>query len=211
MKTKRAGNTFKSSFWGGGQRFSRTARWGLTAFAILVGIFQQAAAQIVPNNSYANMLNIISNQNQSFWNQQNRYNAWLSNQGTRTVADTGPVTQEQSLAAVLAGHRWQIQSGGLACHGLMAVFLVDGTFQGILQNPPNDFVIRPQRVRGRWHVAGGLLMLSYNYVMNLSGPARAEFMIQITNGSARSLTGIDQPQYLTVYSRPRLWEFERLD
>ena len=93
----------------------------------------------------------------------------------------------------------------------MAVFLVNGIFQGILQNPPNNFVIRPQRVRGRWHVANGLLMLFYNYVMNLSGPARAEFMIQITEGSERSLTGIDQPQYLTVYSRPRLWEFERLD
>ena len=211
MKAKRTETRFKSAFEGAGLRFSRAACWRSAAFAILFSIFQQAAAQIAPNNSYSNMLNIISNQNQSFWNQQNRYNEWLSNQGTQRLADTGPVTQQQSLAALLAGHKWQIRSGGLACQGLMAVFLVDSTFQGILQNPPNNFVIRPQRVRGRWHVANGLLMLSYNYVMNLSGPARAEFMIQITEGSERSLTGIDQPQYLTVYSRPRLWEFERLD
>jgi len=47
---------------------------GSTAFAILLSIFQQAAAQIIGNNPYATMLNTTSNAMQSFWNQQNSYN-----------------------------------------------------------------------------------------------------------------------------------------
>lgn len=49
---------------------------GSAAFAILLSIFQQAAAQ---NNSYANMLSNISSMNQTFWNQQNSYNQSLYN------------------------------------------------------------------------------------------------------------------------------------
>jgi hypothetical protein len=30
----------------------------------------------------------------------------------------------------------------------MAFFEIGGTFDGILQNPPDDMFIRPQRVRG---------------------------------------------------------------
>jgi hypothetical protein len=175
---------------------------GLAALAILLSTSQQAAAQIAPNNSYANMLNIINSQNQSFWNQQNSYNQWLSNQGTRALADRVPVTQQQSFGALLGGHTWQVLSAGLACQGLIAVFQIGGTFQGILKNPPNDFVLRPQRVGGRWYVASPLLLLTYNYIDN-AGTARAEFTIQITGVSQRSLTGVDK--------RLRLWEFERLD
>jgi hypothetical protein len=176
---------------------------GSAAFVILLSIFQQAAAQIVPNNSYANMLNIINSQNQIFRNQQNSHNQWLANQGTRVLADRVPVMQQQSFAAILAGHIWQVRSAGLACHSLIAVFQIDGNFQGILKNPPNNFVIRPQRVGGRWYIASPLLLLAYNYIDNLSGTARAEFTIQITGVSQKSLTGVD--------TRLRLWEFERLD
>ena len=52
----------------------RSMTVGSAAFAILFGIFQQAAGQIVPNNSYANMLSITSNANQALWNQMNSYN-----------------------------------------------------------------------------------------------------------------------------------------
>ena len=149
------------------------------------------------------MLNTISSANQAFWNQQNSYNQWLSNQGTQALADRVPVTQQQSLAVLFAGHMWQVRSAGLACQGLIAVFQMGGAFQGILKNPPNDFVLRPQRVGGRWYVANPLLLLTYNYIDNLSGTATAEFTIQITGVSQRSLTGVDK--------RLRLWEFERLD
>ena len=71
----------------------RSLTVGSTAFVILLSIFQQAAAQIAPNNSYAHMLNIINSQNQIFWNQQNSYNQWLANQGTRVLADRVPVMQ----------------------------------------------------------------------------------------------------------------------
>jgi len=170
------------------------------ALAILLSMFQQADAQ---TNSYSNMLNTISSANQAFWNQQNSYNQWLSNQGTQALADRVPVTQQQSLAVLFAGHMWQVRSAGLACQGLIAVFQMGGAFQGILKNPPNDFVLRPQRVGGRWYVANPLLLLTYNYIDNLSGTATAEFTIQITGVSQRSLTGVDK--------RLRLWEFERLD
>jgi hypothetical protein len=181
----------------------RSVTVGSAAFVILLSIFQQASAQIAPNNSYANMLNIINSQNQIFWNQQNSYNQWLANQGTRALADRVPVMQQQSFAAVFSGHTWQVRSAGLACQGLVAVFQIGGTFQGILKNPPNNVVIRPQRVGGRWYVASPLLLLAYNYIDNLSGTARAEFTIQITGVSQRSLTGVD--------TRLRLWDFERLD
>jgi hypothetical protein len=181
----------------------RSVTVGSAAFAILLSIFQQAAAQIAPNNSYANMLNIINSQNQITWAQQNSYNQWLSNQGTQALANKVPAVQQQSFAALLAGHTWQVRSAGLACQGLMAVFQSSGTFQGILKNPPNNFVLRPQRVGGRWYVASPLLLLTYNYISNLSGTAKAEFTIQITGVTQRSLTGVD--------NRLRLWEFERLD
>lgn len=57
----------------------RSATVGSAAFAILLSIFQQAAAQIVPNNSYASMLNTISIGQQSFNHQINSYNHSLSN------------------------------------------------------------------------------------------------------------------------------------
>ena len=106
-------------------------------------------------------------------------------------------------ASILADHTWVARSAGLACQALIADFQVGGTFEGTLENPPNDFIIKPQRVEGKWHVASQLLILTYNYTDNLSGSARAEFSIQITKVSERSLTGMD--------NRKRLWEFERRD
>src|SRR6266481_6196478 len=87
------------------------------ALVILLSTSRQAAA-----DSYADMLSNISTMNQRFWDQQNSYNQWLSNQGTRALADRLPVTQQQSFAALLAGHTWQVRSAGLACQGLIAVF-----------------------------------------------------------------------------------------
>ncbi len=176
----------------------RSMTVGSVALVILLSTSRQAAA-----DSYADMLSNISTMNQRFWDQQNSYNQWLSNQGTRALADRLPVTQQQSFAALLAGHTWQVRSAGLACQGLIAVFQIGGTFQGILKNPPNDFLLRPQRVGGRWYVASPLLLLTYNYIDNLSGTGRAEFTVQITGVSQRSLTGVD--------TRLRLWEFQRLD
>jgi len=42
----------------------RSVTFGSVAFAILLSVFQQAAAQIVPNNSYANIISMSNFQNQ---------------------------------------------------------------------------------------------------------------------------------------------------
>jgi hypothetical protein len=47
------------------------------------------------------------------------------------------------------------------------------------------------------------LILTYNCIDNLSGPARAEFEIEITEVSENRLSGIDK--------WGRLWEFEKLN
>jgi hypothetical protein len=133
-------------------------------------------------------------------------------------ADEGLFTQQRSFAALLAGHRWEIRSGGLGCQGLIAVFQIGGTFNGILQNPPDDMIIRPQRVRGKWGVESSFLILSYNYIDSLTGgpPATARFMIQITEVSERSLSGVQQVRMVYPFGggeadETRLWRFERLD
>jgi len=108
-----------------------------------------------------------------------------------------------SFETVLAGHRWEVRSQGLACQALVAVFHTGGTFEGMLKNPPNDYIIRPQQVSGVWQVVRPILLLTYNYTDNLSGPAKAGFKIQITKVSERSLSGVDD--------RVRSWEFDRLD
>lgn len=118
-------------------------------------------------------------------------------------------------AAVLAGHRWEVRSDGLACEGLIAVFHAGGTFEGMLENPPDDAIIRPQRVRGQWRVTGPVLVLSYNYTDSLSGPAGAQFMIQITGVSERILEGIQKVHLVYPYGGDqetlRSWEFIRRD
>jgi hypothetical protein len=135
------------------------------------------------------------------------------------------IKKSGSFETVLADHRWEVRSPVLACQGLIAVFHDGGTFEGMLRNPQDDVLIRPQRVSGKWHVASPLLVLSYNYTGNLSGPAEAQFTIQITEVSERSLSGVDYVvRDLTVVGIPkefkkatelnqdkRLWEFERLD
>jgi len=91
----------------------------------------------------------------------------------------------------------------LAAESLGANFASDGSFEGMLSNPPDDLIIRPQRVTGRWHVAKPLLLLSYPYVTVSGGPAEAEFSIEITEASDHKLSGVDK--WL------RLWEFEKLN
>jgi len=114
-----------------------------------------------------------------------------------------PLAQEQTFADVLADHEWEARSAGLAAESLVATFNGDGSFDGMLNNSPYDLIIRPQRVAGNWHVANGLLLLTYGYVSVSGGPAEAEFAIQMTGVSENKLTGIDK--YV------RLWQFERLD
>jgi len=113
-----------------------------------------------------------------------------------------PLGQEKSFADFLADSRWKARSAGLAADSLEAVFASDGSFEGMLSNPPYDMIIRPQRVRGIWRVANSLLLLSYRYVTVSGGPAEAEFTIEITEASEHRLSGVDK--------RLRLWEFERL-
>jgi hypothetical protein len=114
-----------------------------------------------------------------------------------------PLEQRRTFATALAGHRWEARSAGLAAEGLEATFRNDGSFQGVLENPPNDMVIRPQRVSGKWHVAGPLLLLSYRYVMEMAGPGTAEFTIEITEATEDRMAGVDKLL--------RMWEFERLE
>jgi Family of unknown function (DUF6683) len=84
----------------------RSVTVGSAAFAIMLSIFQQGAAQIVPNNSYANMLNANSIGQQIFNHQINGDNQSLSNlrqqlgnspqavpdQGSRRPAAPFPIT-----------------------------------------------------------------------------------------------------------------------
>ena len=114
-----------------------------------------------------------------------------------------PLGQERSFADLLVNCRWEARSSALAAESLEANFGSDGSFEGMLSNPPDDLIIRPQRVRGRWHVANPLLLLSYPYVTVSGGPAEAEFSIEITEISEHRLSGVDK--------RLRLWEFERLN
>jgi hypothetical protein len=114
-----------------------------------------------------------------------------------------PLAQQHTFADVLADNQWEARSAGLAAESLVAIFNSDGSLQGMLKNPPDDLIIRPQRVAGKWHVANPLLLLGYNYTTVSGGPAEAEFTIEITEVSEDKLSGVDK--------RLRLWEFERLD
>src|SRR5437762_3562352 len=82
-----------------------------------------------------------------------------------------PLGQEKSFAHLLVDCRWKARSSALAAESLEANFASDGSFEGMLSNPPDDLIIRPQRVTGRWHVAKPLLLLSYPYVTVSGGPA----------------------------------------
>jgi hypothetical protein len=113
-----------------------------------------------------------------------------------------PLEDRRTFASALTGHRWEARSAGLAAEALEASFNNDGSFEGALKNPPNDLVIKPQRVTGRWHVAGSLLLLSYRYVMEMAGPGTAEFTIEISEATEDRLAGVDKLL--------RMWEFERL-
>src|SRR5215472_9280285 len=104
----------------------------------------------------------------------------------------GQAQQGQSFAELLVGSQWEARSAGLSAQSLQANFAADGTFEGILNNPPGDMLISPQQVSGRWHVAAPILVLTYNYVDNMSGPATAEFEIEITEVYENRLSGIDK-------------------
>ena len=57
----------------------RSVTVGSAAFAMLLSIFQQATAQIAPNNSYANMVSITSSLQHNLTTQMIDYNRSLSN------------------------------------------------------------------------------------------------------------------------------------
>lgn len=115
-----------------------------------------------------------------------------------------PMAQRSSgFAGTLQGGRWLLRSAALAAESLDAVFGAGGRLEGVLRNPPDDMIIRPQRVQGRWHAASPLLLLSYAYATVSGGPAEAEFTIEITDVAEDRLSGVDK--------RLRLWEIERLD
>jgi hypothetical protein len=132
-------------------------------------------------------------------------NSRVSDQAASCPKCGYPLRQEQqgkSFAELLVNSQWEARSAGLAAQSLQATFASDGTFEGILNNPPGDMIISPQQVSGQWHVAAPILALTYNYVDNMSGPARAEFEIEITEVSESRLSGIDK--------WVRLWEFQKL-
>ena len=112
-----------------------------------------------------------------------------------------PLTTPQDLTSQFADHQWSVLSAGLAAESLEIIVSSDGSFQGVLRNPPDDLVIQPQRVNGRWQMANTLLLLSYSYFTVSGGGAEAEFAIQITAASEQRLSGVDK--WL------RSWEFER--
>jgi zinc-ribbon domain len=129
-------------------------------------------------------------------------NSRVSDRATSCPKCGYPLGQEKSFADLLANGRWVARSSAMAAESLEATFASDGSVEGILSNPPDDLIIRPQRVRGRWHVASPLLLLSYSYVTVDAGPGEAEFAIEITEISDHRLSGVDKGL--------RLWEFERL-
>jgi hypothetical protein len=112
-----------------------------------------------------------------------------------------PLTTPQDLTFQFADHQWLAVSAGLAAEGLEISASSDGSFLGVLRNPSDDLVIRPQRVNGRWQMANSLLLLSYPYFTASGGIAEAEFLIQLSVVSEQRLSGVDK--WL------RSWEFER--
>ena len=107
------------------------------------------------------------------------------------------------ISGLLIEHRWLVQSGTLGNGRLLdAAFSQDGSFDGMLTAPLDDFFVRTQQVNGNWHVAGSLLSIQWDWVQS-SGPYHEEVAIEISDFSADKLAGVDQWF--------RLWEFERTE
>ena len=117
----------------------------------------------------------------------------------------GYVLQERAspISDLLIGHRWLVQSGTLGNGRILdAAFTQDGSFNGMLTAPPDDFFVRTQQVNGNWHVAGSLLSVQWDWVQS-SGPYHEEVPIEISDFSADKLVGVDKWS--------RLWELERTE
>ena len=114
-----------------------------------------------------------------------------------------PLQQRATSAAdVLAGQRWRVQSQTLGDGRVLdGIFDQSGRFSGTIYAPPGDFFLQSQRVNGKWHIAGSLLIFEWDWVQS-SGPYHEQVPIEISELSQDRLKGVDR--WL------RLWEFERV-
>jgi hypothetical protein len=115
-----------------------------------------------------------------------------------------PIRAQTATTAVdiLAGHRWMVQSQTLGNGmSLAADFDDGGSFGGQLTAPPGYYTVQTQQVRGKWHVAGSLLILEWDW-MQVAGRFHEEVPIEISNLSEDRLQGVDKWF--------RLWEFQRI-
>jgi len=117
----------------------------------------------------------------------------------------GYTLQEQAatLSDFLVGQRWLVRSGTLGDGRILdAAFSQDGSFNGMLTAPPDDFFVKTQQVNGNWHAAGSLLSIQWDWVQS-SGPYHEEVPIEISDASADKLVGVDKWF--------RLWELARTE
>src|SRR6185295_2511694 len=123
----------------------------------------------------------------------------------KSCPECGYVMEERTstIADLLAGHRWLVRSETLGNgRTLDAAFNQDGSFNGLIEAPPDDFFIRTQEVNGRWHVAQPLLLMQWDWIQS-SGPYHEEVPIEISTFSADRLEGVDKWF--------RFWEMERIE
>jgi len=123
----------------------------------------------------------------------------------KSCPECGYVMEERTstIADLLAGHRWLVRSETLGNgRSLKADFNQDGSFNGIIEAPPDDFFLKTQKVNGTWHVAHPLLLMQWDWVQS-SGPYHEEVPIEISDFSADKLEGVDK--------WVRLWALERIE
>ena len=94
-----------------------------------------------------------------------------------------------------------MQSGTLGNgRTLDATFSEDGSFNGMLVAPPDDFFVRTQQINGNWHAAESILSIQWDWAQS-SGTYHEEVPIEISDFSDDKLVGVDKWF--------RVWEFER--
>lgn len=120
-----------------------------------------------------------------------------------------PLQQDRTLSLhdVLVGKRWRAQSQTLVGQDLDIIFMRNGQFSGQLTGTAS--YSPQQQVNGKWEVVESQLFLDYTYNMHAQFgyttqvvPISTQIRIQITQGSASNLRGVDQ------FSRA--WEWERI-
>jgi hypothetical protein len=115
-------------------------------------------------------------------------------------------TANDRIADLLSGHQWLVRSLTLG-NGvtLAATFHPDGSFHGMITAPPS-MTTNTQKVSGTWVVTPPLIFLQWDWIEGtgaFASPRRNEIPIEVSNFSARKLTGVDKWW--------RLWTFERID